>query len=385
MTPELRTETLKRMLALIDDKQSQLGESGAIAVSSYSSQERLQAELDVLFQDFPVVVAHGSQLHENGSFVTLTVGHMPVLVNRDRDGHLRAFINSCRHRGAKLTDLPCGKAKSFKCPYHAWTYMDDGALKYVPNKEAFPELDSEGRGLVELAVKEQAGFIWLLPNKMKLESNALDIKSYLSGVDEDLLEFELDQHIVKHADVLRPACNWKLVIDAFSEGYHLKTLHKDSVKPFFHEHGTVFEKMGCHSRSVGARNDIVNARSLPESEWDFRAWTTPFYTLFPNTILVFHPDWVSRITVFPNGSDHSVVYHDMLVPGDADLQASYWDKTFALINQQVFAAEDIAVCENIQSATRSGADTHWLTGGLETPVYWFHQACDAALAKNQKK
>mgnify|MGYP000400234744 CR=1 FL=1 len=143
MNPELRAQTLKRMLALIDEKKSQLGESGVIAVSSYTSDDRLQAEMDVLFQDFPIVVAHRSQLIETGSFVTLTIGHLPVLVNRDRDGHLRAFINSCRHRGAKLTDLPCGKAKNFKCPYHAWTYMDDGSLKYVPNIEAFPELDSD--------------------------------------------------------------------------------------------------------------------------------------------------------------------------------------------------------------------------------------------------
>ncbi|MCZ6831687.1 MAG: hypothetical protein O7F73_19255, partial [Gammaproteobacteria bacterium] len=173
--------------------------------------------------------------------------------------------------------------------------------------------------------------------------------------------------------------NWKLVIDAFSEGYHLKSLHKDSVEPFFEDHGAVFEKMGLHSRSVGARQEILNAKTLAESEWDFRAWTTPFYTLFPNTVLVFHPDWVSRITVFPDGTDRSVVYHDMLVPQDADLEATYWDKTFALINQQVFAAEDISVCENIQSAARSGADTQWITGGLETPVLWFHQACRAAM------
>jgi phenylpropionate dioxygenase-like ring-hydroxylating dioxygenase large terminal subunit len=67
-------------------------------------------------------------------------------------------------------------------------------------------------------------------------------------------------------------------------------------------------------------------------------------------------DRLSRITVFPDGTDRCTVHHDLLVPADTDLDASYWDKTFALINERVFAAEDIAVCESIQSAARSRAD-----------------------------
>ncbi len=389
MQLEQRTETLKRMLTLIEEKTSIMGETGTIEVSHYTSNERLADELNTLFLEYPVIVAHASQLAEPGSFITLNIGHIPIIVNRDRHGVLRTFLNSCRHRGAKLTDKPCGKAKAFKCPYHAWGYMDDGSLKFVPSNEAFPTLDLDQHGLKELSVTELAGFIWVVPknkvpknkasNNEEPENKELDIQGYLAGIDNDLEHFGLKNHVVRVSDIQRPKCNWKLVIDAFSEGYHLKSLHKDSVESFFLEHGTVFQKMGRHSRSVGARKEILKAQSLPESEWDFRGWTTPFYTLFPNTILVFHPDWVSRITVFPDGTDQCIVYHDMLVPEDADLKATYWDKTFNLINQQVFAAEDIAICESIQSAARSGADTHWVTGGLESPVLWFHQECDAAL------
>jgi phenylpropionate dioxygenase-like ring-hydroxylating dioxygenase large terminal subunit len=373
MKAELRIATLKHMLDLIDRQASHLGESGTIRVSDYSCEDHLARELASLFRDYPILVAHGSSLAEPGSFITVDIGHRPVLVNRDRDGNLRAFLNACRHRGARLTELPCGTARAFKCPYHAWSYLDDGSLKFVPKIEAFPQLKLEDHSLVELPVAQLGGFIWVGPG-----GNDIDTGSMLAGIEDDLVHFGLPDHVVRVSDVQRPACNWKLVIDAFSEGYHLKSLHKDSVEPFFENHGAVFEKMGLHSRSVGARAEIGRARTTPEANWDFRAWTTPFYTLFPNTVLVFHPDWVSRITVFPEGVDHCVVYHDMLVPKDADLDALYWDKTFKLINQQVFAAEDIAVCENIQSTARSGANSHWHTGGLETPVLWFHQACRAA-------
>lgn len=370
-----RIDALKQMLSLIDQGTSFIGDSGRLTVADYTSPARLADEMNILFRDYPIMIAHASQLAEPGSFVAVDIGHTPVLVNRDRDGVLHGFINSCRHRGARLTSESCGTARAFKCPYHAWSYLDDGSLKFVPSSEAFDSLDKSEHGLVTLPVAEEGGFIWVTPG-----GAGKDVTEMLAGVGDDLLNFGLDQHVLRVSDVQHPACNWKLIIDAFSEGYHLKTLHKDSVEPFFLEHGTVFQQMGQHSRSIGARKEILQAQTLAESEWDFRAWTTPFYTLFPNTVLVFHPDWISRITVFPDGTDRSRVYHDMLVPKDADLSSSYWDKTFSLINEKVFAAEDIAACENIQSAARSGADTHWITGGLETPVLWFHQACDAAIA-----
>jgi len=125
---------------------------------------------------------------------------------------------------------------------------------------------------------------------------------------EDLDHFGLPDHVVRVSDVQRRATNWKLIMDAFSEGYHVKALHQDSVRPFFLDDGTVFDQLGNHSRTLGARREIVAARETDPGSWDFRAWTTPFYTLFPNNILVFHPDWISRITVFPDGTDHTIVH-----------------------------------------------------------------------------
>lgn len=245
---------------------------------------------------------------------------------------------------------------------------------YVPNQVAFPDLALEAHSLVKLPLVERAGFVWVQPGGGEINWDA-----GLSEVAADLDFFGMSEHVVRTGDRRRANCNWKLVVDAFSEGCHLKSLHKDSVEPFFLEHGTVFAKLGRHSRSVGARKAILEARALPQSQWNLRAWTTPFYTLFPNNVLVFHPDWVSRITVYSDGTDHCEVQHDMLIPGDADPEAGYWDTSFRLINEQVFAAEDIAACESIQRTARSGADSEWPIGGLETPVLRFHQHIREAL------
>lgn len=369
---------IKTMVELIDQKRSTPGENGQLTVSHYYSEDRLNQEIESLFNQQPILAAHASQLAEPGSYITLQIGHRPVIINRDRHGKLNAFINACRHRGAKLIDKPCGKAKVFKCPYHAWAYQDNGELIYVPNQDVFEGLDKSQHSLKKLNVIERAGFIWLLHSDKKT-----DISKFLQEIDNELIEFGLENHVVRVSDIQTPNCNWKLIMDAFSEGYHLKSLHKHSVEPYFQEHGVYFEKRGVHSLSVGARNEILQAHKTPEKDWNFRAWTTAFYNIFPNTILVFHPDWISRITVFPNGPSRSTVYHDMLIARNEDLEAPYWDKTFDLINKQVFAAEDIAVCESIQSTIRSNTDTHWPIGELETPVKWFHHACEEAIQSNR--
>ena len=374
MQNELRIQTLQRMLKLIDTKALQPGEEGQLEVAHYTDPQHLQAELKTLFRNYPIIIAHSSQLQEPGTFVAMDIGHVPVLAIRDRKGVLRAFINACRHRGSRLTAESTGKAKAFVCPYHGWTYQDSGNLKFVPQQEGFPSLEPSKCSLAQLPVAEAGGFIWVVPG-----GTEVDITSWLAGVREDLDGFSLSDHVVYKQAQQPTRANWKLIIDAFSEGYHLRTLHKDSVKPFFLEHGVVFDRLGPHSRSVGGRKELLQAKELPTEQWDFRAWTTPFYNLFPNTILVFHPDWISRITVYPDGTDQSIAHHEMLVHKDQQKPDKYWDRTFALINNQVFAAEDLAVCEQIQVTARSGADTHWPIGTMETPVLWFHQACELAL------
>jgi phenylpropionate dioxygenase-like ring-hydroxylating dioxygenase large terminal subunit len=140
--------------------------------------------------------------------------------------------------------------------------LDAGSLKFVPDQQAFPDLDISQRGLVELSVVEQAGFVWVVPGGTPPQDN------FLGELEQDLVEFGLPDHVVRVSDVQRPACNWKLVIDVFSEGYHVKSLHGDSLDSFLKDHGTLFERIGRPSRSVGARKGIEKARECKRSIFD---------------------------------------------------------------------------------------------------------------------
>ena len=117
MNQSQRNHQIRAMLDLIKEQRSMLGESGHLTISHYTSSDYLEKELESLFQGLPIILAHSDRLANPGDFISLTIGNRPLILNRDREGRLHCFINACRHRGAKLVDEPCGKAKAFKCPY----------------------------------------------------------------------------------------------------------------------------------------------------------------------------------------------------------------------------------------------------------------------------
>src|SRR5262249_54695105 len=127
---------------------------------------------------------------------------------------------------------PCGHAKAFVCRYHAWAYELGGGLLHVPHRDYFPLLRDEENGLAEIPLAERCGFLWALPTG---RGRHLDIDSYLGPVAADLNSFGLDRHYVHRMVTDRRSANWKLVIDAFLEGYHLRSLHRETISRFFLE------------------------------------------------------------------------------------------------------------------------------------------------------
>jgi len=110
-------------------------------VSKYTDPAQLDAEINTLFRNFPIIIGHTSDVAEAGDFLTHDATGVPILVTRTNEGKLKAFMNVCRHRGARLQDEPCGKARTFSCPYHAWTYGLDGALRGMPQPQGFEGVD----------------------------------------------------------------------------------------------------------------------------------------------------------------------------------------------------------------------------------------------------
>jgi phenylpropionate dioxygenase-like ring-hydroxylating dioxygenase large terminal subunit len=371
LKPAAEQELIARLRAEIERPSPCTLADATVSTDAYTSDARAAGER-ALFRRVPLAVAHASEIAEPGSYVTREIAGVPVLVTRDETGEPRAFVNVCRHRGTRLVDAPCGKAKAFACRYHAWTYDLRGSLVHIPHRETFPTVDEAARGLFALPCEARHGIVWSLLTP----GASLDVRAHLGAdIDDDLADFGLGDHVVARSVVERRPCNWKLVIEAFLEGYHAKYLHQRTIARFFIDGGVVFDRFGPHVRSAGARRELKKDASLAS----LRAAATMFYFVFPNTILVFHPDWVSHVTMVPESAGESMYTHAMLVPRSELSRREHWDETWDLIERNVFQAEDLSVASSIQASLSAGVEREFRLGGLELPIRYFHDELESAL------
>ena len=343
-----------------------------IPVSHYTDQARFEREREQLLLKRPLVLGHETQIPNAGDAIVQDWLGLPIITVRDKGGSINSFLNVCRHRGMRLVQeqgQTC--VRSFVCPYHQWTYGLDGALRNVPRNESFLDLDSTNLGLVSLPTAVRNGMIWLQPSP----GSIMDIDKHLAGLDQDLDYFRLaDYHYCQHSVREVPA-NWKLIQDAFLDGYHVVRLHKDTVGPFFPDGLTESDNIGDHIRSAVARNEITEAAGLaPEDMGDLRHYASFSYSTFPNAVLVLHPEYISIISLFPQAADKTIFMHSMLTPKAAinDKERDHFKRSFELIDAGVFAAEDLFVAKGAQLGMASGANDCLMFGGLEEAAIRFH-------------
>ncbi len=350
-----------------------------IPVGIYQDPERFQREREQLFRKRPLALAHSSQLPSAGAAIVHDWLGLPLVTVRDKAGQVGTFMNVCRHRGMRLVkDAGATELRSFVCPYHQWTYGLDGQLRNIPLQETFADIDPADFNLVSLPTEERHGFVWMqaTPNE------SMDLDAHLAGLGNDLDEFGIpDLHFFRqHERVI--ACNWKLVQEAFLDGYHVVRLHKDTVGRFFPDCLAASDTLGDHIRSAVARNEIYQAAELPVEQWDMRQHCSFSYTVFPNSVIIMHPDYTSLLSLYPLSAGETVFNHIMLVPEpvETDKARDHYDRSFELIDAGVFQAEDIAVCVGAQAGLHSGANTEFTCGGNETSLKVFHETVDRCLA-----
>jgi phenylpropionate dioxygenase-like ring-hydroxylating dioxygenase large terminal subunit len=351
-----------------------------IPVSSYFSPEQREREIERLFRPLPLVCAHSSELAAGQVLAHDDYG-VPILLSRDADGTARAFLNVCRHRGMRLLNETVAQSKaSLVCPYHGWTYQLGGKLRHVGHAEQFDACAAGGRDLVKLPCEERHGLVWVVPDP----KGSINLDSFLAGMNDELPFYKFDNlsHFRTSSAVYH--ANWKFIIDAFLESYHIKVLHQDTIYPFFTDGIVASRQFGPHIHSLVARRAAKGWQGDPEqaSLAELCKLSTPSHILFPNTITIFHPDYLSLISLYPVSPEQLQWTHRMLVPKDKltpDWQP-HWDKTHRLIEETVFQQEDIRAAEATQRGLKSGANEHLTAGRMEQGLGWFHASVARALA-----
>ena len=380
MRHERQVELLRRLTAADAPRPGPLGaQSLHNPASVYTSVERFEAEMRVLFGGMPQLAALSCEVAKPGSYTTTTIGRVPVVVVRQPDGSVRAFVNACRHRGAAIfTDLSGDGLRAITCPYHSWTYGLDGCLRSFPGAEAgFDDIDKSTHGLHEVAAAEAHGLIMV-----RLDQKPFDVTEALCGAADELADYGLAdyQHIDTRSNEWN--MNWKLVMDTFTEPYHIPSLHKDSIAPYYHFDRWIFDAYGPYPRFIGLRKGVLDEAMKPnEDDWQLLPYGTTQYLLIPNAVLVHQIDHIELWHLVPLGPDRTVCVTSIYAPpGELSERArGYFVKNLDVL-LGVTNTEDFPAQERVQRNMACGAMTDVVYGKMEPALVHYHTAINKLLA-----
>lgn len=268
--------------------------------------------------------------------------------------------------------------KNFVCPFHGWVYGLDGALKGITRAHDFPGVNPCDYGLVELPATEAGGLIWV----GRTPGASLDIPGFLGVFFEDLVNFDVASLVqYKKTKVVKEA-NWKLLIKTYLEGYHVPYLHRETLASAFKRGVIAHDGDGPHIRLSAARTNIGETALKPEEEWRILDYASVYYTLFPNTFFILHPDYVSINTFWPLSPDRTIWTHEMLYRAEdfaGSAGQSALEKRFRFTNDAVFDQEDFAIAEDVQRHLLHGGSDHHVLGLAEGLLAMFQSNIDERL------
>lgn len=343
-----------------------------IPASHYYDPEHWTLEMERVFKRLPLMLATSAELPNPGDYKAMDAAGVPVLITRDMQGDIRAYVNSCAHRGAQIMQEGCGQAKRFTCPYHAWSYNHEGELTHVYSPKEFGEIDKQANGLVPLKAVERSGLIWVLTNS----KSDLDIDNFLSGYDELLAHFGFaDWHFFDSRRVDGP--NWKIAFDGYLDFYHLPILHKETFGPSFSSKALYFD-WGPHQRVVSPETIEDELSEIDEDNWPMPMLLNGVWTIFPHVSIASFGEGDTRgvliSQLFPGDSpgESYTIQNYMLEKEPDEAGAAEAKEQFDFL-KFVVEEEDYATGLKQQQSLRTGARDTILFGRNEEGGQRFHQ------------
>ncbi|HTV68449.1 MAG TPA: aromatic ring-hydroxylating dioxygenase subunit alpha [Rhizobiaceae bacterium] len=360
-----------------------------LPAEAYVSTEAFQADLDTIWYRNWLMVCRASELAEPLSFRVFEIGTQQVLVVRDETGQLRAFHNTCRHRGSQLCQESEGrlKARLLTCPYHAWSYSLRGDLVRVPSKSLPEGFDKAEYPLYRVALSEWRGFVFV-----NLKENPDDTAAEtFDPASLDLTNWPLENLVSGHVFKKVMTCNWKIFWENFNECLHCPGVHKSlsHLVPIYgrglmaRHDDPEWERHADNDSpefSGGLRNGAEtwsadgHIHGLPFSglsEADLASGQT-YATHLPSMFIVGHADYVRTVRLKPLGPDETELTAEWLFLPEQMAAPGFDLDNIISFGLQVLQ-EDAAICEVNQRGLRSQRHA---TGVLMPEEYDLHRFHD---------
>ena len=337
----------------------------------YTDPNVFALEQSRIFEQMWFCAVRSADLPTPGSFRQVQVGRESVLVVRGRDGQLRAFLNICRHRGAKLCTEPSGEVKrNLQCPYHAWTYGLDGKLVAAPNLTKMPDVDRDRYGLVSVHLTEWLGYAWvcLADEPPSFDTDVKGAVVERLGDLESIDRYEVDELDVGRRITYDVKANWKLIVENFMECYHCATIHPEltEVLPEFADgyaaqyyvgHGAEFAE-DVKGFTVDGSEGFEKLPGVDDDQ-DRRYYAI---TIKPTVFVNLVPDHIIFHRMYPIAADRTIVECDWLYAKDVVASGRDVSRSVELFHR--VNVQDFDACERCQPAMDSRA---YANGGVLVP------------------
>ncbi|MEL6891925.1 MAG: aromatic ring-hydroxylating dioxygenase subunit alpha [Actinomycetota bacterium] len=378
-TESARSQLVRQLRRTIDHVKAgtipQTDTTMSIPTTHYTDGDRWRREVDTVFKRGPLTLALTCEMAEPGDFKAMDVCGVKLILSRGPDGVVRSFVNMCSHRGAQLVDEGAGSARRFTCPYHAWSYDQQGALVGVTNRDDFGDVDTSCLGLTPLPVEERHGLIWgtLTPGA------ELGLDEHLQGYGTMLDHFDLASwHSLGNQRI--PGPNWKLAYDGYLDFYHIPFLHRETFGPDFSSR-PIYDAWGPHTRMTAHHESVLEFDEVRDDDLDLAKVDGGVWTIFPHVSIAGFPVGDRGLMIsqlFPGDTpDTSTTIQNFVTtsePDDELLETAAKTKAFY---DHVVRDEDYFTGLRIGRNIATGAKSEFLFGRNEGGNQHFHRTLAA--------
>lgn len=353
--------------------------------SAYTDPANFQQEIDHIFMKLPLLAALSAEIPDPGDYKAFDLMGKPIVVSRGKDGQVAAMLNVCAHRGMIVVPEGRGNAPRFSCPYHAWTYANDGRLIGVADARKFGPVCKEDRGMTQLPCVEAGGIIWVTMTP----GENVDIRAHLGGMLDDLEAYELAKwHFCGSRTIY--GANWKIAYDGYLEGYHFAAAHPETIHPRTFSNIMHFTAFGPHMRVGYPQVRIKEALgAMPRESWG-RNENQGFdfvRTIFPNVSIFFAPEITQVAQLIPGPTPDRNTTNLLFIRRDPPRDEADEAAITGMMDwlRDVVDKEDYGVGLQVQKGLQSGAIPSVIFGRNERGNQFFHKYVDYYLSDAQDR
>jgi len=308
----------------------------------YTSQEFYNLETKKIFHKVWNFVGRADLVPEIGDYYAFDFTDVPILIVRGDDNQIRAFANSCRHRGAKIASGE-GNCNAFSCPYHGWTYSLEGHLKAATYMDRTKGFNKENYGLVQLRLDQWGGFLFLC-----FDNNAESLETFLGDLPQLMQPYDLDRLTCTRRQEYSLKCNWKIYIENAMESYHVPWVHNKTLQKQKRDHNPPIlpingEYSGLLTRHKGSRALLPGMEGFPyiPTLTGDSAEGTYYILINPSTMLGCTFDTVWWLELHPEGPEQT-----KLIVGSCFHETTTGRDDFDHIVQNYYKRLDISIVED---------------------------------------